>query len=137
MIAGGHLFAIEPLSAPGSVAGAIQWHEDGGPMYRHAGIDLFLASAWQGRGLGTDALRTVARWLIKIRGHHRLTIDPAASNVRAIRTYARVGFRPVGILRRYERGLDGTWHDGLLMDLLADELVDEPPVEPTSLRSPS
>ena len=41
----------------------------------------------------------------------------------AIRCYAKVGFRPVGVLRRYERGLDGTWHDGLLMDLLADELV--------------
>jgi hypothetical protein len=28
-------------------------------------------------------------------------------------------------MRRYERGADGTWHDGLLMDLLADELVTE------------
>ena len=26
-------------------------------------------------------------------------------------------------MRRYERGRDGTWHDGLLMDLLADELT--------------
>jgi aminoglycoside 6'-N-acetyltransferase len=26
-------------------------------------------------------------------------------------------------MRRYERGPDGTWHDGLLMDLLADELT--------------
>ena len=57
-----------------------------------------------------------------MRGHHRLTIDPAADNAKAIRSYERVGFRPVGIMRRYERGLDGTWHDGLLMDLLAGEL---------------
>ncbi|GAA4530723.1 GNAT family N-acetyltransferase [Amycolatopsis samaneae] len=34
-----------------------------------------------------------------------------------------LGFRPVGVLRQYERGADGTWHDGLLMDLLADELT--------------
>ena len=34
-----------------------------------------------------------------------------------------VGFRPVGVLRRYEGDLDGSWHDGLLMDLLADELT--------------
>jgi aminoglycoside 6'-N-acetyltransferase len=27
------------------------------------------------------------------------------------------------VMRNYERGLDGTWHDGLLMDLLADELI--------------
>jgi aminoglycoside 6'-N-acetyltransferase len=29
----------------------------------------------------------------------------------------------VGIMRLYERGPDGTWHDGLLMDLLRDELT--------------
>jgi aminoglycoside 6'-N-acetyltransferase len=68
-------------------------------------------------------VRTVARWLIEERGHHRVTIDPAASNERAIRAYGRVGFRPVGIMRRYEGDLDGSWHDGLLMDLLADELT--------------
>jgi hypothetical protein len=28
-----------------------------------------------------------------------------------------------------EGGSDGTWHDGLLMDLLADELVREPPID--------
>jgi aminoglycoside 6'-N-acetyltransferase len=27
------------------------------------------------------------------------------------------------VLRDYERGPDGTWHDGLLMDLLAGELI--------------
>jgi len=76
----------------------------------------------QGAGHGVDALRTLARHLIDERGHHRLTIDPSAANERAIRAYAKVGFRPVGTMRRYERGPDGTFHDGLLMDLLADEL---------------
>jgi aminoglycoside 6'-N-acetyltransferase len=28
-------------------------------------------------------------------------------------------------MRSYERGADGTWHDGLLMDLLAAELIDQ------------
>jgi aminoglycoside 6'-N-acetyltransferase len=76
-----------------------------------------------GRGLGTDAVRTLSRYLICERGHHRLMIDPAADNAAAIRSYTKVGFRQVGIMRRYERGPDGTWHDGLLMDLLADELT--------------
>jgi aminoglycoside 6'-N-acetyltransferase len=65
----------------------------------------------------------LARYLIEERGHHRLTIDPAADNAAAIRAYEKVGFRPVGRMRSYERGPDGTWHDGLLMDLLADELI--------------
>jgi aminoglycoside 6'-N-acetyltransferase len=49
-------------------------------------------------------------------------IDPAATNERAIRSYRRVGFRDVGVMRRYERGGDGTWHDGLLMDLLREDI---------------
>jgi aminoglycoside 6'-N-acetyltransferase len=56
------------------------------------------------------------------RGHHRFTIDPAAHNEHAIRAYEAVGFRPVGRMRDYERAPDGTWHDGLLMDLLVSEL---------------
>jgi aminoglycoside 6'-N-acetyltransferase len=107
----------------GRVAGAIQWHAEDEPDYRHAGIDIYLDPALYGRGIGTDAVRTLARHLIADRGHHRLVIDPAADNQAAIRCYSKVGFRPVGVMRNYERGMDGTWHDGLLMDLIADELI--------------
>jgi aminoglycoside 6'-N-acetyltransferase len=110
------------IDVDGVIIGSIQCSEEPDPDYRHAGIDLFIDTAHQGAGLGPDAIRTLARWLIEERGHHRLTIDPAATNERAIAAYRRVGFRPVGLMRRYERGPDGTWHDGLLMDLLADEL---------------
>jgi aminoglycoside 6'-N-acetyltransferase len=114
-------FAIE---LEGAVVGLAQYHEEEDPMYRHAGIDLFLSEDVHGRGLGTDAVRTLARYLIRDRGHHRLVIDPAADNAAAIRTYEKVGFRPVGVMRRYERLPGGEWHDGLLMDLLADEFSD-------------
>jgi aminoglycoside 6'-N-acetyltransferase len=103
--------------------GFIQCYEELDPMYRSAGIDLALHSDWQGKGLGPDAIKTLARHLISERGHHRLTIDPAAHNTRAIKAYRRVGFRPVGIMRQYERGPSGEWHDGLLMDLLAEEVL--------------
>ena len=111
------------IETEGELAGLIQYYEEDDPQYRSAGIDLFVGEAFQGRGLGTDAIRTLARHLIEDSGHHRLTIDPAAENTAAIRAYAKVGFRPVGVMRRYERDFDGDgWHDGLLMDLLADEL---------------
>ena len=113
----------EWLEVDGEVVGSIQYAEENEPEYRHAAIDLFLTARHQGRGLGPEAIRTLARYLFEVRGHHRLTIDPAASNDRAIRAYRRVGFQPVGVMRRYERGPDGTWHDGLLMDLLAEELT--------------
>ncbi|WP_017537674.1 GNAT family N-acetyltransferase [Nocardiopsis halophila] len=107
----------------GRTVGAIQWAAEQDPDYRHAGIDVYLAPAVHGKGLGTDAVRTLAAHLVDEEGHHRLTIDPAADNTAAIRAYIKVGFRPVGVLRRYERGDDGTFHDGLLMDLLAEELI--------------
>ena len=106
----------------GDAIGVIQYSEEQDPDYEHAGIDVAIHDAWQGRGLGTDAVRTLARHLIHDRGIHRVTIDPAAANARAIRSYEKVGFRPVGIMRQYERGGDGTWHDGLLMDLLPADL---------------
>jgi aminoglycoside 6'-N-acetyltransferase len=111
-------FAID---VDGAFAGVVQYSEELDPDYRRAGIDIFLAEAYQGQGYGSEAIRVLARHLFGERGHHRLTIDPAAANARAIRAYERVGFRPVGVMREYERAADGSWHDGLLMDLLARE----------------
>jgi aminoglycoside 6'-N-acetyltransferase len=107
----------------GEIVGYIQAVEENEPDFRSAGIDLFLRTDAQGRGLGQDAIRTLAIELIDGRGHHRLTIDPAAGNERAIAAYAKLGFRPVGRMRQYQRLRDGRWVDALLMDLLADELV--------------
>jgi aminoglycoside 6'-N-acetyltransferase len=112
------------IETEGEVVGLIQYYEENDPDYRHAAIDLFLAKPAQGRGLGPDAIRAVARYLIDERGHHRLTIDPAVDNTPAIRAYEKVGFRPVGVMRRYWRSSDGRWRDALLMDLLATELGD-------------
>jgi len=115
-----HRYVIEE---GGASIGFAQWYEEQDPEYRHAGMDLFLAPDAQGRGLGAEVARLLARWLIDVRGHHRLVIDPAAANERAIRCYASVGFRPIGIARQRERTPDGTWRDSLLMDLLAGELT--------------
>jgi aminoglycoside 6'-N-acetyltransferase len=113
------VFVIE---VDGEVVGSVQYVEEPAPDYRHASVDVFLNPKHHGRGLGSDAVRTLARHLVHDRGHHRLAIDPAADNVKAIKAYKRVGFREVGVMRRYERGPDGEWHDGMLMDLLASDL---------------
>lgn len=116
--------AIFVIEHEGRLVGAIQWYAETDPDYRHASLDVFLDPEVRGAGLGGDAILTLARHLADEYGHHRFTIDPAAANTAAIRAYAKVGFRPVGIMRRYERGADGRWHDALLMDLLADDLAD-------------
>ena len=115
--------ALWLIEEQGVTVGLISAVEETDPQYRHAGIDIAIVASGQGRGLGPDAIRAVARWLIDNRAHHRLTIDPSIENEQAIRAYESVGFRPVGTLRAYERWRDGSWHDGLLMDLLAGELT--------------
>lgn len=110
------------IEVEGRVAGMVQFSEESEPKYRHAAIDVFLDPIFHGRGIGTEAVRRVVRHLIDERGHHRVTIDPAADNVAAIRAYEKAGFRRVGVMRLAERDADGRgWHDSLLM-----ELVEEP-----------
>ena len=111
------------VEVDGALVGLVQYGEETEPDYRHASIDIFLSARVHGRGLGTETVAVLAAYLIDERGHHRITIDPAADNAVAIRAYAKVGFRPVGVMRRYERDEAGVWRDGLLMDLLAEELV--------------
>lgn len=113
--------ALLVIEVDGAIAGSIQYEEVADPQYRSAGIDIFLGSAWQGRGLGREAIGLLVRHLIEARGHHRLTIDPVAANERAIRCYEAVGFARVGVMRQYERDDVGAWHDALLMELLADD----------------
>jgi aminoglycoside 6'-N-acetyltransferase len=102
----------------GEVAGMIQYGEEEDPEFRHASIDLFLDPRVHGRGLGTEAVETLADHLIEERGHHRITIDPAADNAAAIRTYEKAGFRPVGVMRSAWRDRAGEWRDLLLMELV-------------------
>ena len=112
-------FAIEH---EGELVGMAQVWENPDPEFRYANIDLFLDVRFHDRRLGRDAVRALARWLVTDRGHHRLTIDPAADNERAIRCYEAAGFKRVGVMRRYWRDPQGEWRDGLLLDLLAEEL---------------
>jgi aminoglycoside 6'-N-acetyltransferase len=115
------LEAVEQLTVlvDGEVAGYIQYAEEADPDHRHADVDIFLGSEHQGRGLGTEALGLVVRHLIEERGHHRVTLSTSPDNARAIRSYEKAGFRPVGVMRRAARSrVTGEWEDELLMELV-------------------
>lgn len=110
-----------PVQPTGEVVGAIQVYENLDPQYRHAGIDLFIGRPYWGRGFATEAIGAVIDELLFVRGHHRLVIDPALENQRAIAVYEALGFRRVGVMRQYERGPDGQLRDGLLLELIRDD----------------
>ncbi len=84
-----------------------------------ADFGIFLGER-RGKGLGTEATRLTLDWGFTVLGLHNIMLSVAAWNERAIRVYAKAGFREVG--RR--RGADvtmGRRYDGVFMELLASE----------------
>jgi len=75
--------------AGGRPIGYLQyWHGDGAT----GGIDMFLTPASRGQGLGPDAARAMVRYLLDTLGWTRVTVDPYANNLRAIRAWGTAGF---------------------------------------------
>lgn len=105
------------VEVDGGLAGWVQYEEEPYEWYPSVALDIALRAAMHGRGYGRRALRLAIEHFVE-RGHHRFTIDPNVDNERAIRSYAAVGFKPVGILRAHERRPEGGWGDSLLMDLI-------------------
>ena len=108
----------------GAFAGAVSAYDVGWPPGTSVGVAIVLGDAWQDRGLGPDALSVLIGHVIRERGVHRFTVDPAAANLRAIGAYEQLGFRRIGVMRQSEPAPDGGWRDCMLMDLLAPEFVD-------------
>ncbi|MGX6606504.1 GNAT family N-acetyltransferase [Micromonosporaceae bacterium Da 78-11] len=59
------------------------------------GIDLIRVPSARGRGHGPDIADALARHLLDELGWTRVTVDPAAANVRAVRAWEKAGFRHV------------------------------------------
>jgi aminoglycoside 6'-N-acetyltransferase len=78
------------IEADGAPVGYLQsWREEDEP--RRGGLDGFLAPDARGRGLMPDAARALAQSLLAA-GWAYVTVDPYASNDRALRGWAKAGF---------------------------------------------
>jgi aminoglycoside 6'-N-acetyltransferase len=103
----------------GEPTGMVQFSEEKDPDSPSADVDIFLDPRRHNRGLGTDAMRTIARHLVEDRGHHRLTLSTAVDNAQAIRSYEKAGFRPIGVAHAAARDpRTGDWGDELMMELV-------------------
>ncbi len=93
----------------------LDWQE------RSAWISIMIGEAeyWSG-GYGSDAMRTLLRFLFGQLGLHRITLTVHESNGRAEHSYLKNGFVREGILREWQY-FDGRWVNGIMMSVLDRE----------------
>lgn len=87
---------------------------------RQAEIGYTIAKWQQGRGYGSDTVRTLLGYLFDERGKHRVTASCDPRNAGSIRLLERVGMRREGHMRE-SIWFKGEWADDLLYALLARE----------------
>jgi aminoglycoside 6'-N-acetyltransferase len=111
------------IEEDGRGVGEIQYHHayPGSDYAWSAGIDIFIGDPdARDRGVGTEAIRTMLRFLFEEKRVHRATIDPEVANARAIRAYEKAGFRLDGVLRHHAFE-HGEYVDTHFMSILEDE----------------
>ena len=74
-----------------------------------ADVSYWVLPAARGRGIATEALRTLTRWSFAA-GLHRLALEHSTANAASCRVATRAGFAAEGVLRESVRHADG-WHD--------------------------
>jgi aminoglycoside 6'-N-acetyltransferase len=85
-----------------------------------AEIGYTLATAYQGNGYATEALRSMLELLFIERGLRRISAECDARNLRSARLLQRLGFQYEG-RRRAHTWIKGEWTDDLLFGLLAED----------------
>ncbi|WP_054954730.1 GNAT family N-acetyltransferase [Paenibacillus dakarensis] len=75
------------------------------------GMDQFIgeASIWN-RGIGTELITSMVRYLTVYAGAKKVVMDPQAWNKRALRVYEKAGFVKKKYIQRHE------WHEGEYRD---------------------
>lgn len=90
---------------------------------RSAMLTIFIGdkSRW-GQGCGTDALRLMLHYAFGPMDLRRVELNVFDYNLRAIRSYEKVGFVREGV-RRQALARDGQFHDILVMGVLREEFA--------------
>jgi RimJ/RimL family protein N-acetyltransferase len=88
---------------------------------RSAAMGLYLGEkAYWGQGCGSEAIRLLLDYLFREMKLHKVHITVSDFNTRAIRVYAKCGFRRDGVLR-HNAIIDGRLVDHLVMSILEEE----------------
>lgn len=116
---GGFFFTIHPLEGNellGFIAlFSISWTSGDAIV----AIGLGEPASW-GKGLGSDAMRVMLRYVFTELNLHRLTLGVFGYNQRAIRSYEKCGFKLEGCTRQFMQREGKLW-DGYWMGILKSE----------------
>jgi RimJ/RimL family protein N-acetyltransferase len=80
---------------------------------------IYLHQDYLNKGLGTQMM-TFALELARRKGLHRVFLEVVKDNTRAVHLYMKMGFVVEGILKDAYFGVDGRYHDMLLMAKIFD-----------------
>jgi RimJ/RimL family protein N-acetyltransferase len=111
-------YAVSPIGSDELIGSVWIWNSDS----RIAGLELsiFMTATHLGGGFGTDAMNAALDAAFTSTQVERIWLYTNADNVRAIRSFEKVGFVREGVLRHQTR-MKGQWADALLMAILREE----------------
>lgn len=115
------------IEVDGRTVGVLCVFRGDDPEYPTTVMHIFISTDVRGRRIGEEAL-AIAIGREFAEGMTRITLDPNVHNSGAIRSYERLGFKRVGVLRDYQVRPGGALEDGLLMDLTRRDFPAGPPV---------
>lgn len=122
-----HPETVRIIEVEGRTIGALVVLRGDDPEYPTTVMHIFISTAFRGRRIGEETLALAIRHEFG-EGIARVTLDPNVHNVGAIRSYERMGFRRIGILRDYQVRPGGALEDALFLDLTRSDFPEGPPL---------
>lgn len=91
--------------------------------HRRAEVGYDLAQAYWGRGIGSEAVRTVLHFGFTALNLNRIEAATIADNHESVGLLKKLGFQLEGIRRGYSWEWDGTFHNSAMFGLLRHEFI--------------
>jgi RimJ/RimL family protein N-acetyltransferase len=88
---------------------------------RVATVGIFLGRQFWNEGFGTDAMKTLLKFIFDQMNMNKAKLNVYSFNKRAIKSYSKCGFQIEGTLRQ-EIFRDGAFHEEIIMGILKTEL---------------
>lgn len=117
------------IEVEGQTAGAMFVLRGDDPEYPTTVMHIFIGTRFRGRRIGEEALALAIRAEFAD-GISRVTLDPNINNEGVIRSYERLGFKRIGVLRDYQVRPGGTLEDAVFLDLTRSDFPGGPPLPP-------